>query len=120
MTKNLLVINVLAFLATWVFERSGIDLNALFGLGFLPPRLPLATMTSIYIFESKFFPFSSCSKFGINSLMAFTTSSLVKSAAKSVSSFLKKAFTSFIGRRVVSSTTPKALKRSMLIFSPGM
>lgn len=34
MTKNLLVINVLAFLATWVFQRSGIDLNALFGLHF--------------------------------------------------------------------------------------
>ena len=34
MTKNLLVINVLAFLATWVFERSGADLNALFGLHF--------------------------------------------------------------------------------------
>lgn len=34
MTKNLLVINVLAFLATWVFERSGLDLNALFGLHF--------------------------------------------------------------------------------------
>lgn len=34
MTKNLLVINVLAFLATWVFERSGIDLNAMFGLHF--------------------------------------------------------------------------------------
>ena len=34
MTKNLLAINVLAFLATWVFERSGLDLNALFGLHF--------------------------------------------------------------------------------------
>ena len=34
MTKNLLVINVLAFLATWVFERSGVDLNAMFGLHF--------------------------------------------------------------------------------------
>lgn len=34
MTKNLLVINILAFLATWVFQRSGIDLNALFGLHF--------------------------------------------------------------------------------------
>ncbi|MCH5307558.1 MAG: rhomboid family intramembrane serine protease [Prevotella sp.] len=34
MTKNLLVINVLAFLATWVFERSGIDLTAMFGLHF--------------------------------------------------------------------------------------
>ena len=34
MTKNLLVINVLAFLATWVFEQSGIDLTAMFGLHF--------------------------------------------------------------------------------------
>ena len=34
MTKNLLVINILAFLATWVFQRSGIDLNAMFGLHF--------------------------------------------------------------------------------------
>lgn len=34
MTKNLLVVNVLAFLATWVFERSGIDLTAMFGLHF--------------------------------------------------------------------------------------
>jgi len=34
MTKNLLVINVLAFLATWVLGRSGIDLNAMFGLHF--------------------------------------------------------------------------------------
>lgn len=34
MTKNLLAINVLAFLATWVLGRSGIDLNALFGLHF--------------------------------------------------------------------------------------
>jgi len=33
-TKNLLVINILAFLATWVFQRSGVDLNALFGLHF--------------------------------------------------------------------------------------
>ena len=34
MTKNLLVINILAFLATWVFQRSGVDLNAMFGLHF--------------------------------------------------------------------------------------
>ena len=34
MTKNLLVINVLAYLATVVLERSGIDLNALMGLHF--------------------------------------------------------------------------------------
>ncbi|MDE6003580.1 MAG: hypothetical protein K2G76_08860 [Prevotella sp.] len=34
MTKNLLVINILAFVATWVLERSGIDLTALLGLHF--------------------------------------------------------------------------------------
>ncbi len=34
MTKNLLVINILAFVATWVFESSGIDLTAMFGLHF--------------------------------------------------------------------------------------
>ena len=34
MTKNLLVINVLAFLATYVLQRSGIDLNVLLGLHF--------------------------------------------------------------------------------------
>ena len=34
MTKNLLVINVLAYLATWVLQRSGVDLNALLGLHF--------------------------------------------------------------------------------------
>jgi membrane associated rhomboid family serine protease len=34
MTKNLLVINVLAFLATWVLEKSGINLTALGGLHF--------------------------------------------------------------------------------------
>ena len=34
MTKNLLVINVLAFLATWVLENSGINLTALGGLHF--------------------------------------------------------------------------------------
>ena len=34
MTKNLLVINVLAYLATWVFGRSGIDLTSLLGLHF--------------------------------------------------------------------------------------
>lgn len=34
MTKNLLVINILAFMATWVLERSGIDLTALLGLHF--------------------------------------------------------------------------------------
>ncbi len=34
MTKNLLIINILAFLATMVFQSSGIDLNALLGLHF--------------------------------------------------------------------------------------
>ncbi len=34
MTKNLLVINLLAFVATWVFGRSGVDLNSLLGLHF--------------------------------------------------------------------------------------
>ena len=34
MTKNLLVVNVLAFIATFVFERSGIDLTKLLGLHF--------------------------------------------------------------------------------------
>lgn len=33
-TKNLLIINILAFAATWVFERRGIDLNGMFGLHF--------------------------------------------------------------------------------------
>lgn len=33
-TKNLLIINVLAFFATWVFERQGLDLTATFGLHF--------------------------------------------------------------------------------------
>ena len=34
MTKNLLVVNILAYLATWVLQRSGVDLNALLGLHF--------------------------------------------------------------------------------------
>ena len=34
MTKNLLVINILAWMATWVLQRSGIDLNAMLGLHF--------------------------------------------------------------------------------------
>ena len=33
-TKNLLIINVLMFFATWVFARQGVDLNSLFGLHF--------------------------------------------------------------------------------------
>lgn len=34
MTKNLLIINFLAFVATWVFEMRGIDLTSLLGLHF--------------------------------------------------------------------------------------
>ena len=34
MTRHLLVINIIAFLASWVLQRSGIDLNALCGLHF--------------------------------------------------------------------------------------
>ncbi len=34
MTKNLLIVNCLAFIATWVLERSGIDLTSLLGLHF--------------------------------------------------------------------------------------
>ena len=33
-TKNLLIINVLAFFSTWVFEKQGLDLTATFGLHF--------------------------------------------------------------------------------------
>lgn len=33
-TKNLLIINVLAFFGTWVFEKQGLDLTATFGLHF--------------------------------------------------------------------------------------
>ena len=34
MTKNLLIVNCLAFVATWVLQRSGIDLTSLLGLHF--------------------------------------------------------------------------------------
>ena len=34
MTKNLLIVNFLAFVATWVFEMRGIDLTSLLGLHF--------------------------------------------------------------------------------------
>jgi membrane associated rhomboid family serine protease len=34
MTKNLLIVNFLAFVATWVLQRSGIDLTSLLGLHF--------------------------------------------------------------------------------------
>ena len=37
-TKNLLIINVLMFAATWVFGRQGIDLNSVFGLHFFLAR----------------------------------------------------------------------------------
>ena len=50
MTKNLLVVNVLAFIATFVFERSGIDLTRLFGLHFF-----LASEFHIYQFITYMF-----------------------------------------------------------------
>jgi membrane associated rhomboid family serine protease len=34
MTKNLLIVNILAFIATWVFEIRGVDLTSLLGLHF--------------------------------------------------------------------------------------
>ena len=37
-TKNLLIINVLMFLATYVFMRTGLDLNELLGLHFFMAR----------------------------------------------------------------------------------
>ena len=45
MTKNLLIVNVLAFIATFVFERSGIDLTRMLGLHFF-----LASEFHIYQF----------------------------------------------------------------------
>ena len=50
MTKNLLVVNVLAFLATFVLERSGIDLARLLGLHFF-----LASEFHIYQFITYMF-----------------------------------------------------------------
>ena len=50
MTKNLLVVNVLAFLATFVLERSGIDLVRLLGLHFF-----LASEFHIYQFITYMF-----------------------------------------------------------------
>ena len=50
MTKNLLVVNVLAFIATFVFERSGIDLTRLLGLHFF-----LASEFHIYQFITYMF-----------------------------------------------------------------
>ena len=50
MTKNLLVINVLAYLATVLLERSGIDLNALMGLHFFKARAFHAYQFLTYMF----------------------------------------------------------------------
>ncbi len=50
MTKNLLIVNVLAFIATFVFERSGIDLTRMLGLHFF-----LASEFHIYQFISYMF-----------------------------------------------------------------
>ena len=50
MTKNLLLVNVLAFIATFVLERSGIDLTRLFGLHFF-----LASEFHIYQFITYMF-----------------------------------------------------------------
>ena len=50
MTKNLLVVNVLAFMATFVLERSGIDLTRMLGLHFF-----LASEFHIYQFITYMF-----------------------------------------------------------------
>ena len=50
MTKNLLVVNVLAFIATFVLERSGIDLTRMFGLHFF-----LASEFRVYQFFTYMF-----------------------------------------------------------------
>lgn len=50
MTKNLLVVNFLAFVATWVLQRSGIDLTSLLGLHFF-----LASDFRIYQFLTYMF-----------------------------------------------------------------
>ena len=49
-TKNLLILNVLCFAASWIFERMGIDLDSLGGLHFL-----LADNFAIYQFVSYLF-----------------------------------------------------------------
>ncbi len=49
-TKNLLIINILMFAATWVFDRQGLDLNRLLGLHFI-----LAPNFSIYQFFTYMF-----------------------------------------------------------------
>lgn len=38
MTKNLLIVNFLAFIATWVLELRGIDLTSMLGLHFFMAR----------------------------------------------------------------------------------
>ena len=50
MTKNLLVVNVLAFIATFVLERSGIDLTRMLGLHFF-----LASEFHVYQFVTYMF-----------------------------------------------------------------
>ena len=50
MTKNLLIVNFLAFVATWVLQRSGIDLTSLLGLHFF-----LASEFHVYQFITYMF-----------------------------------------------------------------
>ena len=50
MTKNLLIVNILAFIATYVLERSGINLTSLLGLHFF-----LASDFRIYQFITYMF-----------------------------------------------------------------
>ena len=50
MTKNLLVINILAYAATWVLKGSGVDLNGLLGLHFF-----LASEFHVYKFLTYMF-----------------------------------------------------------------
>ncbi|MBQ8064847.1 MAG: rhomboid family intramembrane serine protease [Prevotella sp.] len=50
MTKNLLIVNVLAFIATWVLEARGIDLTSLLGLHFF-----LASDFQVYQFFTYMF-----------------------------------------------------------------
>ena len=49
-TKNLLIVNVLVFMATWVFERSGTDLTSLFGLHFFLAIKNAFSVTGIDLF----------------------------------------------------------------------
>jgi len=50
MTKNLLIVNFLAFIATWVFELRGVDLTSLLGLHFF-----LASDFHVYQFVTYMF-----------------------------------------------------------------